>query len=522
MGLRGKMKVVEAHQAVALIRSGANVAISGGGYRVAPESLIEALATRFAAEAAPRDLTIVAIAMIERGRSGKGGEGTGLNRLAQVGLMKRVIVSSFSRSATRELNQAVLGNKIAAYNFPMGTIVQWLRATAAGRPGYLTPVGIGTYVDPRSEGGYVNQLAAADPLCEVMQVAGHEMIYYPRLPIDVGLIKASAADERGNLYFDREAFDHGVFDIAFAAHSCGGKVIAEVNRIVSLGSIHPRMGRIPGAFVDAVVLQPQVWEDEQDPVLTGAARGVLLPAVDLSRARDVISRTVVADLAPGAMVNLGAGIPMYDVPEAARLMGRDDLYFTIEQGPMGGWPQVGGVSRNVEMILEQHEVFQIYEGGAADVSVLSFGEVDRHGNVNVSRFAGMLPGSGGFINITHGIRHLFFCGTLTTGGLEQDITSDGIAIRKEGRIKRFVQDVDQVTFNGPRAFADGRSISVVTERGIFVVDKDGFRLTRIAPGVRLDEDIRAQIGFPIEVAADLKVMDSRLFRWVEQASVVAA
>jgi acyl CoA:acetate/3-ketoacid CoA transferase len=506
------MQVVRAHEAAALIKSGSTVAISGGGYRVVPESLIEALADRFAESAAPRDLTIIAIAMLERGRSGKGGEGTGLNRLAVPGLMKRVIVSSFSRSADRELNQVVLQDKVAAYNFPMGTIVQWLRAIGAGRPGYVTPVGVGTYVDPRSEGGRVNQ-AASEPLCEPVELAGTEMIFYPRLPIDVGLVKASAADERGNLYFDQEAFDHGVFEIAFAAHSCGGKVIAEVNRIIPLGERHPRMARIPGPFVDAIVVQPDSWEDEQAPVLTGAARPTLVPAVDRGLARDVIARTVIADLKPNAMVNLGAGIPMYDVSEAARLMGRNDIYFTIEQGPMGGWPQVGGVSRNLEMVLEQNEVFQIYEGGAVDVSVLSFGEVDQYGNVNVSRFAGMMPGCGGFINITHGIKHLYFCGTLTTGGLEQDISEAGVVIRKEGRIKRFVNAVNQVTFNGPRTFAAGRSITIVTERGVFVVDKDGFRLTRIAPGIRLEEDIRAQIDFPIQVAPDLALMDRKLLRW---------
>jgi propionate CoA-transferase len=339
--------------------------------------------------------------------------------------------------------------------------------------------------------------------------------------VDVGLVKASAADERGNLYFDREAFDHGVFEIALAAHACGGIVLAEVNRMVPVGTIHPRMGRIPGAFVDAVVVQPDSWEDEQAPVLTGARREALQPPADRGLARELIARAVVEEIPAGAMVNLGAGLPMYDVPEAARLLGRDDIYFTVEQGPMGGWPQVGGVSRNPEMILEQHEVFQIYEGGAADIAVLSFGQVDRHGNVNVSKFSGMLPGSGGFINITHGIRNLVFCGTLTTGKLEERVTPHGLAILHEGRIQRFVRDVEQVTFNGPRAFGDGRSITVMTERGSFAVDADGFRLVTIAPGVRLEEDIRAQIPFEISVDANLRTMSLSLFNPREPRGVAA-
>jgi acyl CoA:acetate/3-ketoacid CoA transferase len=512
-------KIVTAREAAALVGNGQTVAISGGGYRVVAESVIEALANRFEEEAGPRDLTVIAVAMVERSRAGKGGRGTGLNRLAKAGLMKRVFVSSFARSNERELNAAIIADRVAAYNFPMGTIVQWLRATAAGRPGYATPVGIGTYVDPRSEGARTN--ASAEAFSSIIDVAGHEMIWYPRLPVDVGIVKASAADERGNLYFDREAFDHGVFDVALAAHNCGGIVIAEVNRTVSVGEVHPRFARIPGAFVDAIVVQPQPWEDEQAEILTGAARERLPPPADLGLPRELIARAVVADLPAGAMVNLGAGIPMYDVPEAARLMGRDDLYFTVEQGPMGGWPQVGGVSRNVEMILEQHEVFQIYEGGGADVSILSFGEVDRHGNVNVSRFSGMLPGSGGFVNITHGIRDLVFCGTLTTGGLDEEVTAEGLVIKREGRIKRFVAEVEQVTFNGQRAFGEGRTITIVTERGVFKVDAGGYRLVAIAPGLRLQEDVLAHIAFPVHVGPDLRTMERRLFRWTPPGSAAA-
>ena len=499
------MKIISAQQAAELISDDDHIVISGGGYRVEPETLIEAVAERFERERHPRGLTVVAAAMIERSRGGKGGKNTGLNRLARQGLMARLITSSFSRSSAHELNVGIASNMFATYNFPMGTIIQWLRSISAGRSGYATPVGLGTFVDPALEGGRVNA-AAAEPLCRAIDVGGEAMIYYPRLSIDIALVKASAADERGNLYFDREAFNHGVFDCALVAHQSGGKVIAEVNRVVKLGDIHPRMALIPGAIVDAVVVNAEAWEDEQDPVLTGAERQVLNPPDDRNLPRDVVAREAVSRLRNGDIVNLGAGIPMYDVPEAARAMGRSDIYFTVEQGPLGGWPKVGGVSRNVEMIFEQHEVFQFYEGGGPDVSILSFGQVDRFGNVNVSKFSGMLPGCGGFINIVHGIQRLMFCGTLTTGGLEEEIGSNGIRITTEGRIKRFVPDVEQMTFNGRAALAAGKEVSYITDRGTFDLTAEGLLLTSIAPGLDLQTDVLSQIDFPVHVSPSLSRM----------------
>jgi acyl CoA:acetate/3-ketoacid CoA transferase len=199
------------------------------------------------------------------------------------------------------------------------------------------------------------------------------------------------------------------------------------------------------------------------------------------------------------------------VPEAARRAGRDDLYFTIEHGAMGGWPQVGGVSRNPEGILGQLEVFQYYEGGGPDVSVLSFGQIDRHGNVNVSRFGSMMPGCGGFTNIVHGVRRLIFCGTLTTGGAVSQVGDGRLDIVSEGSIARFVDEVEQITFNAARALDAGHEITVVTDRGIFEVTTSGFELVRVAPGVELRRDVLDRIAFEVRVSPRLEVIDAGFF-----------
>jgi len=513
------MKFLEPAAAAALIASGATVAFSGGGYRGVAESMLKAIAARYEAERAPSNLRVIAVSMLERTRGGIGGEGTGLNRLAVQGLVSTLVSSSFSRAPDREVNRMINDGHMAAYNYPMGTILQLLRSIGAGRRGLLTEVGIGTYVDPRIEGGLVNK-AAREPMNRVVNVEGAEMLFYPRFDVDVGIVKASAADERGNLYFNRQVYDHGAIDVAMAARASGGVVIAEVDRIIKRGELPARMVRIPGGIVSAVVITDEApWEDEQAPVLLGDPPVDLPPPGIVLRPRDVIASLAVSELPEGAMVNVGAGIPMYDVPEAARRMGRDDLYFTVEQGPMGGWPQVGGVSRNPEGVMGQLEVFDMYEGGCPDFSILSFGELDAQGNVNVSRFGPMMPGSGGFINIVHGVRNLMFCGTLTTSGLDLQLGNGQLRIAKEGRIRRFVDRVEQITFNAPRALAQGHTVTVVTERALFSVTQEGYRIRAIAPGVDLDRDIRAHVPFPILASDNLPRLPASFYTTVAEGAV---
>lgn len=492
------MKRLDAAEAAGLVADGATVAISGGSYRAVAENVLAAVEERFRTAGTPSGLTVVAISMVERARKGVGGAGSGLNRFAHPGMAARVISGSFARNKDHGINQLVTHGGAAGYNLPMGTILQWLRATAAGRTALLTPVGIGTFVDPRLGGGRVDPSSTPE-LSSLVEVDGEELIRYPRLPVDVGIVKATSADRRGNLFFEREAYDHGSIDVALAAHNSGGLVIAEVNRVVEVGELNPRLGRVPGALVDAVVVAESPWEDEQDPALIGEASG-LVPDAAADPVRALVAEAVVRRLPSAAFVNLGAGMPMYDVPPAAARLGRDDLYFTVEQGPMGGWPQPGGAAINPEVILGQSEVFDLYEGGGPDVSVLAFAEIDQAGNVNVSRFGDMLPGTGGFVNIVHGARRLIFCGTFTSGGLVAVPAPDGLRIETEGRVRRFVSRVQQVTFDAAAALRRGASVTYLTERAVLELTAAGLTVVAVTPGIDLQRQVLDLIPFPVAVS----------------------
>lgn len=505
------MRTVTTDQAVQEIPPGATVAVSGGGYRVAPEGLLAAVERRFERSGGPRGLTVVCMSMVERSRAGRGGKGTGLNRLARPGLMTRLVCSSFNRARDHEVNAAINAGELVAHNMPMGTLVQWLRAVGTGQPGLLTQVGLETFLDPRLQGGLMTAGADAEPLSRIVEFNGEDYLFYPAMPVDVALIKGTTADTRGNVYLDREAYTHGVFHTAMAAHNSGGTVIAEVNRVCEPGSIHPRLGRVPAPMVDLLCVVDEPFEDEQDPALTGEIRMPIAGLAAPAGPRQVIARRALAEAATGAEVNLGAGIPMYDVPLAAVHDERGDLYFTIEQGPVGGLPKVGGVARNPAVILDSLDVFDYYEGGGPDISILSFGQLDAAGNVNVSRFGPMMPGCGGFPNIAHRIPKLVFCGTLTTGGLDEVIGDGRLDIVREGSTRRLVDAVEQITFNGRRALEGGQQVTVVTERAVFRLTGDGLLLTEVAPGVDIDADVRGQIAFPIQVTRDHTLMDTRYF-----------
>lgn len=519
-------KQVTARDAVGLIRSGDTVAIGGVISLVAPEAMLRALGERYRETAEPRDLTI-----FSPNRPGWTPEPeTGVEHLAQPGMVRRVITSTFSRRDSPRFAQMAVSGDFEAYSYPMGCLFRLLRECAAGSPGFLTQVGLNTYADPAAGSAGVNERSGEQPLVRRLEIDGEPYLLYRTLPIDVAIIRGTVADPDGNISLAGEPISAGAKHLAMAAHNNGGKVIAQVKRMAERGFLHPRMVEVPGILVDAVVVEPDSWQSqigEYEPALVGELRTPDVPVPPLPFGHQkVIMRRVAMEMEQGDVVNLGVGIGT-QIPALALEEGfLDHVTFSIEHGAIGGVPAMGtpassgafGAHYNPAAILDTADVFDFYHGGGIDLTCLGFAQVNAEGSVNVGWFAGNLRGPGGLVDITHRTRKIVFCGTLTSGGVEVDVTAaedgDGaptVRIAREGRNRKFVSTLEQVNFHGPSAVAKGQHVLVVTERAVFRVTATGLELIEIAPGIDLERHVRAVVDFEFSVASDLRVMDARLF-----------
>jgi propionate CoA-transferase len=505
-------EILSAAEAAGLVRNGDRVLFggSGGGHAV-PEAVILALAERHAREAAPRDLTLMSAVSI-----GDWAE-TGFNHLARPGLVRRVISGGFNNCP--KIGAMALAGAIEAWTLPQGVLSQLCRDMAAGRPGLLTKVGLGTFVDPRQGGGRQGPLRGPD-LVELVTLGGEEYLLYRSQPVDVAVIRATTADERGNLTMEREAFYGETFSMACAARRCGGIVIAQVERLAAAGTLNARHVKVPGAVVDVLVLDPgqrQTYQVAYSPAYAGELR---LPAGALPRIpfdiRKVIARRAAMELAQGVIVNLGFGVSNGIASVAAEEGFWQELTLTVEQGIIGGVPAGGkdaGAGVNYDMMADQPYQFDFYDGGGLDIAFLSFAEVDADGNVNVSRFGDQANGPGGFVNISQGARKVVFSGTLTAGGLEiEPDGSGGLRLLREGATAKWVERVQQITFNGRLARERGQEVVYVTDRAVFRLGPAGPELVEISPGIELERDLLGRIGFEVKIAPDLRRMDARLYR----------
>ncbi len=508
--MSGGSKLITVREAVGLVRDGTTIVVGGSGAGHAlPQRFIDELAAVYAEEGRPRDLTTVRVVGIGDFAQ------RGFSQLGLPGLMRRTIGSNIGNEPG--LGALVEANEVEAYSFPQGVLSELMREIAAGRPGLVTHVGLGTYVDPRQTGGRQNSRTTED-LVEVVTLRGREWLLFHAFPVDVAIIRGTTADEDGNLTMEGEAVQGEMLAMAMAARNSGGVVIAQVGRLAARGSLPLRDVKVPAALVDHVYVDPDQWQTyitRDSPYYAGALRrpATAEPPLPLD-VRKIIARRSLLEFPPGAICNLGFGI--------SQLIGRvaweegitDQLVLTVEQGIFGGVPVAGnegGAGFNYQALIDQPYMFDFYDGGGLDIASLSFAEVDVEGNVNVHAFEGRVRGPGGFPNISARTPRINFVGTLTAQGLQLGIDQAGVTVEREGTLAKFVPSVREISFSGRLARERGQQVRFITDRAVFELGSDGLVLVEIAPGVDVGRDVLDRMGFRPRVAEPLATTDPRVY-----------
>lgn len=517
-------KIISAEEAVASIRDGQTVASVGVIGWVVPDVTLAALGKRFDATGSPRNLTFY----FPCGTGDAVGI-KGMDHVAKEGLMKRIVSGSYinpvdPRTGQRPaLMQLIQNNQVEAYSWPIGASMHWLREVARKSPGYVTRVGVGTYADPEQGGGKFTA-RCSDDLIQKIQLGGEACLFYPTWPLDVAIIRASSADESGNLSFEDEPLLSGGLALALAAKACGGRVIAQVRRIVPRGQRSATEVRLPGMFVDSIVVDPQMMMTTDTPYdrnfIAPGSDASAFPAIPFGPDK-VIARRAAREVRKRELSIFGFGAAA-DVPLVMAEQGlidlrnaADDYWFTTEHGSYGGivmnnWQ----FSANLypQALLDGLQQFDVIDGGLCRFAALAFAEYDAHGSVNVSKFGRANPGAGGFTDIAVNAERLVFTGTFTTGGL--DVAYDGQRMRivREGKVSKFVQNAQSITYSVGQGVARGQSALIVTERAVFEVSPQGLVLTEVAPGVDVARDVLGQMAFaPHRILDPLPLMDAALF-----------
>lgn len=504
------VQFITAQEAAAYISDGSTVGVAGMGLSGWPEEIAQAIAERYQQSGHPCSLNI------KQGSAMGDWRERGMTRLGLEGLVSRWSAAHIGSAAA--MNALVMQNKMQCHCLPQGVIVNLWREIAARRPGLITKVGLGTFVDPRVEGGKMNT-ATTDDLVEVIDFQGEEYLFYKSFNVDVALLRGTTADEHGNITFENESVINEGLTVAGAVRACGGKVFVQVQYLAKAGTLNPKDVKIPGILVDYVVVatKPEAcWQTEGtyfDPSFSGQIKKPLhtIPCLPLDE-RKVIARRCAAELCKGDVVNLGVGIPADIAAIVAEEGCTEGITLTAEAGAVGGVPAAlpnFGSSYNPEASMEHGSMFDFIDGGGIDMTCLGLGEADQEGNINVSKIGARLMGPGGFINITQSAKKVVFCGTFMNKA-KMDIGNGCLKVVEQGLHRKFLKRVTQITFSGRYARPE-QTVLYITERCVFKLENQQLTLVEIAPGVDLEKDILANMDFKPKVAEDLKEMDPGMF-----------
>ncbi len=522
-------KMVSAAEAISHISDGAIVAVNSSSGLGCPDAVLKAMGARFIKHQSPKALTMIHPIAAGDFYGVKGVEHLSVNQ----GQIARVIGGSYpsgpSSAEPPFIWQRVTANEIPAYNVPSGIVFDMLREAAAKRPGVLTKVGIDTFVDPDQQGCAMNGLAAASPIVKKIKFDGEDWLYFPSIIPEVGIIRASASDHRGNLSFEKEGAYLGAMEVALAAHNNGGMVIAQVKRIVENESIPMHHVRVPGILIDYVVEAPDQWQTTQTPYDPAISGEVVKPLSDFAFMEfgvgKVMARRVAQDLKRGWAVNLGFGVSA-NVPRILLEEGQHGACtWVIEQGAVGGIPLLDfqfGCSSNAEAIVASPHQFTYFQAGGFDCALLSFLQIDEKGSVNVHKLSAkphVTAGAGGFVDITARARKIVYSGYFNAGA-KMTINNGELVIEREGKTKKLVKACEEITFSGQRGVKQGQNVTYVTERCVMILTTQGVVVTEIAPGVSLQGNIIEQSEFPLIISPHLKLMDAALFTEEKLGGVV--
>ena len=518
-GILSNGKIMEASAAARLVSPGTTLAIGASSGVSLPEATLAAIGQRYESTGVPDNLTLI-FPINVGDMFGQGG----IDHLARPGMLKCLIGGSFqsgpSHAEPPASRQRIGENAVRAFNYPIGHISAMLSESAAKGIGFITETGVGTFIDPRHGGGGLNATSREAPYVRLITFEGRTALYYPPVKVDIAIVRATSADEHGNLTFEEEAAVISPFTLAAAAKTNRGKVIAQVKQIKAAKDIDPRGVKVPGYMVDAIVVAPdqqQATLTPYDPTLSGQAR---LDPADLPAIEDPVeaflTRRAANWLHRGDVAVLGYGV-CANIPLALAASGElDEVSFVIEQGAVGGIPVNGfrfGCAYNAAAFLDTRLGFDYLRGGGFDIALMSFLQVDRSGNINVSALPArphITAGIGGFMDIAYNAPRLVFAGQLRGGGSDITVGADRLLVNREGKHAKIVENVDEVTVPGDVLRRPGRSVRIVTERCTFELTASGLRLIEVVPGTT-PADIQALCTTPFAIADDLAVMPTALF-----------